>query len=490
MAVIKKNPSHLDIVVQSAEDVTAFGGAVVADAIARDSGLWELLAAAAPDMEHRQDTSRGIRPDALAAQLLTSFVTGGISVADAGRLAKDAALGKLIGLPKMADETTLCKWLNAQTAESVARMWEINRQFLGWVFKQLPQEQLRDKNGKMSVFFDDTEVELDGHYFENSAVNYNGDTAYSFQTVWLCGRWLASGKLDKGSEDCSKHLRPLLLESKELWHPHAEHGNAHFYADSGSSAGKYLNVAAQYNWSWTISYNKWTNVLDKHAEADKQWGEAHKAIARGSKDVIEEHTWLRHQPGEDCLTGHDFATVRYRPAEGGDLFYRYAYVVCGQANKAPAPVTKPGEAKAVFEIHRQKGAFENCFSNLLGDLDLHHPPCFREAANAMWFALGALANNLLRAMQALAMPEEEQNARLRSIIRYWVTTPVKVTAHAGRRSARVYVPAGLKRFWADLLAKVWAKRQRGGQPRNGPTGQGQHWKVKAKPSKAGPQKAA
>lgn len=203
MSVIKKHPSHLDIVVQSAEDVTAFGGAAVADAVARDSGLWEQLAAAVPDMEHRNDKARGIRPDALVAQLLTSFVTGGISVADAGRLAKDSALGKLIGLPKMADETTLCKWLNAQTAESVARMWEINRKFLDWVFKQVPQEQLRDTNGKMSVFFDDTEVELDGHYFENSAVNYNatrptlskrfGSADAGWLLVgWTKARWIAA----------------------------------------------------------------------------------------------------------------------------------------------------------------------------------------------------------------------------------------------------------------------------------------------------------
>jgi hypothetical protein len=487
---IKKN-SHLDFVIQSAKDTTAFGGAAVADAIARDSGLWLNFAEAAPQLEHRRDTSRGCRPDAIIAQILTSFVTGGINVADAGRV--DEALAKLVGLPAVADQTTLCKWFNAQSEESVARVWDINRKFLDWTFRQLPPDQLRDQNGKLSVFFDDTNIEVEGHHFQDAKLNYNGDIAYSFQAVWLGGRWLAAGKLDSGNIDCSSHMKELLLDSKALWHPHAEQGLAHFYADSGSSAGKYLTFVNQYNWSWTISYNKWTTVLETQAvaEPDTQWGAAQNGRVRGGKDVKEEFTWLRHQPGEDCLTGHDFATLRYKALDGGDMFYRYAYVACGQPNKASAPITKAEGARDTFAIHRQKGEFENCFSNLLGDLDLHHPPFSSKAANAMWFALGALANNLLRAMQVLTMPEEEQNARLRSIIRYWVTTPAKLTVHAGRRSIKVYVPAALKRHWAELLAKVWPKRQRGGQIRNLPPGHNDPWKVKAtgtgkqKPTKGG-----
>jgi Transposase DDE domain group 1 len=466
--IATKNQTHLDFVTQAADDVSAFGGAVVIDAIARDSGLWDNFAAAQAKIEHRTDTSRGSTPQAIVSQILFGFATGAVSLAGAGRLRLDTALGKLVGLEKMADADTIGKWLGRQTEESVAAVWEINRRFVDWAWKQLPKESLLGKQGRLACFFDDSQVEVEGRCFEGAVVNYEGKRSYSFQTLWLGQKWIVAGRLDEGSVDCSGHLREILLESKSLWHPYAEAGQAHFYADSGSSAGKYLTIVAQYGWSWSISYNKWTGKLEELAGGEKSWGEKAPAVGRKGEAIEEEHTWLRHQPGEDCVTGHDFATVRYRAAEGGELLYRYAYVVCGQAGKALAPVTKPAEARAVFAQHKMKGEMEHGFSNLLGDLDLHHPPCMGLQANAMWYALGALANNLLRATQALAMPEDQQDMRLRSIIRFWVTTPVKITQHSGRRSARVYVTQGLLRFWSELLAKVWPKRARGGQVANRP----------------------
>ena len=48
--------------------------------------------------------------------------------------------------------------------------------------------------GKVETFFDDTEIELNGRKFEAARINYNGDWALSWQTLWF-GPWLLDGIL-------------------------------------------------------------------------------------------------------------------------------------------------------------------------------------------------------------------------------------------------------------------------------------------------------
>lgn len=458
--VFSKISSHLDTALQTAEEVTAHGGAVIIDALARDFGLWDRIKAV-PLLDHRTDKSRGFSPEVIIAQIVFSFCTGGINIEDAGRLAGDTALGQLLGLPRMADASTINLWLNRQTRESGDALWKIIREFIQWVIATAPKERILHK-GRLDVFFDDTQIEVEGHHFENTAKNYEGDISYSWQTLWA-GPFIAAARMDKGSVEPSAHLAFLLDDVKSIWEPFAKKGEAHFYADSGSSAGKYLNKIDQRGWGWSVSYNKWTGALDKLAEATpgEQWSGVINAIGRKGEAIIEQHTWLRHQPGEDCERGQDFACVRYRAADGGELLWRYAYIVCGQPGRHPAPTHRPEEARKVFPLHHHKGELEHGFTNLLSDLDLHHPPCSRFAANEMWYTLGALAHNLLRAVQILHMEPDQQSHRLRQLIRWWMTVPVKLSRHAHRTRARYFVPKATLTWWRAMLGKVWPRRPRG-----------------------------
>jgi hypothetical protein len=458
--VFSKTTSHVDIVLQSAENVTAHGGAVIIDALARDFGLWERIKALNL-LDHRTDKSRGFSPEVFVAQIVLSFCTGGINIEDAGRLAADTALGQLVGLPRMADASTINLWLNRQTREGSDALWSIIREFVQWVLARAPKERFLHK-GKLDVFFDDTQIEVEGHHFENTAKNYEGDISYSWQTFWT-GPFIASARLDKGSVEPSLHLAFLLDDAKPVWEPFAQKGDAHFYADSGSSAGKYLNKIDQRGWRWSVSDNKWTGALDKLAEATPgdQWSPVVNAIGRKGEAIIEQHTWVRHQPGEDCLRGHDFACVRYRAADGGDILWRYAYIAWGEPGGRPAPTHRPEAAREAFPAHHHKGALEHGFTNLLSDLDLHRPPCSRFAANEMWYTLGALAHNLLRAVQILHMEPDQQSHRLRQVIRWWMTVPVKLSRHAHRTSARYFVPKATLRWWRVMMEKIWPRRPRG-----------------------------
>ena len=94
-ASFRKKRSNVDLVLQDARGATAHGGQLIVDALAKDFGLWEKIRACGC-MDPRKDKSRGFSPEAIVSQILFSFCSGGISLADAGRLSADKALGQLL----------------------------------------------------------------------------------------------------------------------------------------------------------------------------------------------------------------------------------------------------------------------------------------------------------------------------------------------------------------------------------------------------------
>ncbi len=81
----RKKSSNVDMVLQDARGATVHGGQLIVDALAKDFGLWEKIQACGC-MDPRKDKSRGFFPEAIVAQILFNFCSGGISLADAGRL--------------------------------------------------------------------------------------------------------------------------------------------------------------------------------------------------------------------------------------------------------------------------------------------------------------------------------------------------------------------------------------------------------------------
>lgn len=441
----KKRRTHVDMVLEEAETTTAHGGVIAIDALAKDFGLWDKLGACGL-MDPRRDRSRGFAPEVIMAQFIFSLCSGGISLADAQRLASDKAMGRLVGVSRMADESTLGEWLRGQSPESLKALWQINRDFISWVLAQAKSGRVR-QGGQLEVFFDDTQIEVSGRCFQGVGINYEGERAYSWQTLWL-SHFVADAYLKPGNTDPSLCLPGCLEATVGLWEEEAQAGRAHFYADSASSAGKYLNGVDQRGWSWTISYNKWTEKLDALASAlpEKDWGPVLEVNGRNGKPQIEQYGWVKHLPGEKCARAQLFAVVRYKAKEQTELFWRYAYVVCGGKSEKLC-AHEPAAARRVFERHHLKGAKEQGFHQLLSDLDLHHPPCKDDGANEFYYAVTALAFNLLMAFKVLHLDDDQQAWTVRTLIRWWLTVPVKLSAHAHRLKARIFVPKAALRWW-------------------------------------------
>jgi hypothetical protein len=442
MPAFTKRKTKLHVQLTNSDQASAHGGQLLIDAFCRRFGLWERIHKE-PSLDPRKRTSAGFSPVANIAQLLFTLTSGGASLADAERLGQDRVLMRLLGLDKGADQTTLGEWLRAQTKESVLTLHRINAELVDWASQQAkPGRWLHA--GAVELFFDDTEIEVDGHHFEGARMNYEGNRALSWQDLWY-GPWLLDGILD-GAGDVSEHLPVLLEEHQHRWQDRANY----FYADSASSAGKYLNRIERAGFSrWSISYNKWTDKLDRLAAElpESQW-----SALPPADQPQEQYTWVKHQPGE-CQHVQKFATVRWKQA--GDLMWRYAYRVC-QAEEKDTP-------QAVFERHRLKGAKEQAFSEVLTGLDLHHPPCKELIANQAFYAIAMLAYNVLTSFKILDLPDDAQSWRIRSLIRYLLTVPVSLRTHARYEMARICVPAGWLRWWR-LFVDQWVPKRKPGRP--------------------------
>jgi hypothetical protein len=467
MANITKKTPVFDVQVGVAEGLSVHGGLVALDALARQYGLWEKIRAIR-SLDLRKDTSHGFSPEVLVAQLVFSLCSGGAGLSDAERLGRDKTIAPLLGISSGADASTLGEWLRGQSEENVAALEAVVRGFVAWALERAQPERVR-RDGVLEVFFDDTQIELHGRYFEGAKINYNGDLALSWQTFWT-GPFMTAGRFgpasgDKG-EEVSEHLPALMELSRPLWQQAARDGQAHFYADSGSSAGKYLQLIDGENWGWSVSYNKWTTIPERLAQEvpDERWTAEREAAGRQGQAVLERHGWVRHQPGEDCDRALDFAVVRWRDKDGLTL-HHHAFVV-GRAGRTTR-AHDPQAAAELFARHRLKGARERAFSELLSDLDLHHPPCQSLAANRMFYAIGMLAYDLLVAFRVLCMDGASQEMRARSLIRHLMTTPLKLVRHAHRTRARLLCPLNWLRWWQLFIRDMFPTRKRGRQPKSG-----------------------
>ena len=438
MPAYTKRKSKLHVQLTNSEHASAHGGQVLVDALCRRFDLWTRLQAE-PSLDPRKRQDIGFTPAAQVAQLIFTLTSGGASLADAERLGQDQVLLQLLGLKKVADQTTLAEWLRAQTKESVQALHRINAALVIWASRQAaPARWLHA--GQAEVFFDDTQIEVSGHQFEGARRNYAGHRALGWQTLWF-GPWLLDGILD-GATDVSEHLPELLAAHQAQWQDRP----SYFYADSGSSAGKYVNRIAQAGFSrWSVSYNKWTDKLDQLAAElpASQW-------VAGTEDALVQYAWVKHQPGE-CAQVQRFAARRWK--QEGDLIWRYAYVLC-QAAETDTP-------QRAMERHRLKGAKEQGFSEVLSGLDLHHPPCASLVANQAFYAIAMLAYNLLISLKVLDLTDEAQSWRIQTIIRHLLTLPVTLSSHARYHVAQLCIPAGWLRWWRMFVDQWIPKRKRG-----------------------------
>jgi hypothetical protein len=438
MPVIKKRSCKLRFEFVASKKQSTLGGLPAVEALAQEFDLWNKIRAL-PGIDPRTRTSHGYSPELIVAQLLYSFCSGGASLADAERLNDEPLARQLARVKQFADQTQLGEWLRKQSDASITALWQLIGDFVQWALERADAARWTFA-GRAEVFFDDTQIEVHGPSFEGAKINYNGDLALSWQTLWV-GPFLVEGQLGSPS-DVSDALPSMLRRSQAFWKDRP----SDFLADSGSSSSEYLQAIDRAGLThWSVSYNKWTSVPERTAVAlpETAWSPALTTRWRNGQEVTEQHAGIRHTPWESQFT-FPLAVARWK--KDGEMFWRYAFVAHDQGRN---------DAQAIMARHRLKGGKEQLFKEVLRGLDLHHPPCESLRANRMFYAIAALAYNLVKAVQILYLPDECQSWTVPTLLRQVVRLPAVLVQHARRMIARVEVAPRWLNWW-----QVWEARWR------------------------------
>ena len=442
-------PRKFSVEFRDSSVASVHGGQLAVAALLDQFGLKERVARE-PALDPRTHRGKGYAPLVYVTQLLHSFTSGGVSLADAERLNEDEPLKAFLGVRKLPDQTAVGEWLRDLGEPGWQALRRLSREFVAWALGRAEPGRYRHL-GRTECFFDDTQIEVSGSKFEGAAMNYEGHLALSWQ-VLLVGPFLADHILgatsmtkespasDQAGKDVSNRLPELLHANAALW----AKAESYLYTDSASSAGQYLDGIAEYFGAWSVSYNKWTGPLEtKAAELPETvWSQAEQTRWRDGREHLAQYAWFRYQPG-GCAAPKRFAVVRHRPA--GEMFWRHAFVTTHE---------REGAAQLAFEQHRLKGDKERILSELLSDLDLHRPPCQNLNANRSFYTLAGLAWNLLQALKLLHLPVAQAPQRMRTLVRHLLLIPVEVKRHARQLKACLYAPAGWVTWWRGVLEEL------------------------------------
>lgn len=439
----------IQIEVRDARTASVYAGQVAIVALMRQKRLIaQLQNCAALDSRVRE---RGYEGWIYALAIILSLTNGGGCIAAAERLNEDKALLEVLGIERFPDQSSIAEWLRKDSANKSLAILSILREFVGSILKD-PEFKRRQGGAAIEIFFDDTQIEVFGKKFESAKINYEGNVALSWQTLHVNG-FLVDGQLGpppankeapesaQAGKDVSALLPQMLTNNVQLWKD-ALH---HFFADSASSAGKYLNSIGEHCKSWTVSYNKWTSPLERLAAElpETQWSTPQTIRWRDGQEHTAQYAFGRHQPG-GCDKPQLYAICRHKSIVQTEMFWRYHFVVCNETQETTTP-------QSIFERHNLKGDQERTFEDILNSFDLHHPPCHDLAANNLYYTLGMLAWNILHAMRCICLPPEQTPMKVRTLIQRLLLVPMIIRKHSGKIKATLFALATSLPFWKQFF---------------------------------------
>lgn len=437
---VSLKPRKFSIELREASKSSVHGGQLAILGVLRQSGLLDSVAQLA-DLDPRKDKNRGFDAEVYIASVLYSFCSGGTCLADVEELGRDKALMKLLGISKVPDQSALGEWLRALGADGVNALGELNRRLCRWVLRRCPKDRYCYAGSEEEWFFDDTQIEVTGKKFEGAAINYKGDMALSWQTLWR-GPLIAACQLS-GQRGVGECFAKFCGDTAGM----REKGDHYLYADSGSSDGGDLSLASAHFGRHSISYNKWRSPLQRLATGlpEESWGKEELVHWRGGQKHLVAYGWVRHQP-DGSPSPRLFAALRHK--REGDMFWDYCFIEVEEGRGHTA-----AQSKSAFERHRLKGECERRFSEVLSDMGLHRPPCHSLSANDAWYQLGAMAYNLVVTMKLLVLPERDLACRPRTVMQRLLLIPMALKRHARRTKAVLSICSERLKVWRAIFAE-------------------------------------
>ncbi len=415
-------------------DLTAFGGSSILAQTAHQFGLFDLLDGAV-SVKVR---NRGASDMDTLWSIIASLARGQGSLSDLDDLRSDRAASVLLGLRWVPESRRAGEWLSRLAVTDIRGLWHAAVAFAGRVAPSIIAHEVETK-GYVPLFMDATGIEVDGRLFERTGKDYNGNRGYWLHGTFVGGLWSA-GQLQPGGGRVTLNWRKLLHWTAGMLPKDAP---VWFRADNAYYKGALVRECAKRGWDYSISLtnDNWRRPVLAQLEGlpDSVWTDI---------GMEEEAIFATHRPS-GWEREQDYVVVRCRSQNGQALLAPRHTVILVSRSDLPL--------KELVLRHRGKQGQENAFKGPLRDMDLHHPPCRSYRANQAFYALGQIAQVLLRAVQYTALPKKARRHGIRPIIRYVMQT----AAYLVRKARQLCVRFAKNNFRLDWLYQAMVTLEAG-----------------------------
>ena len=403
--------------------LTIFGGAGVLAQTARRFGLFELLEEAV-SVKVRD---RGATDAETLWAMIASLARGHGALSDLDALRADTAAAALLGLGRVPEARRAGEWLARLRTADVKGLWEAARRFAGRVAPSIVAYEVETR-GYVALFIDASGIEVDGRLFQWARKDYEGRRGYWLHAVFLGGLW-AVGQLIPGGGWVTLNWRRQLEWAAGMIPAHAP---VWLRADNAYYKGELVRLCAAHGWDYSISltHDGWRKPVLEQLEGleDSAWTDI---------GMEEEAIFATHRPHGWDAEQH-YVVIRRRAENGQGLLVPRHTAILVSRNDLPL--------KELVLRHRAKQGQENAFKGPLRDMDLHHPPCRSYRANQAFYALGQIAQVLLRAVQFTVLPKRARRHGIRPVIRYVMRTAAYL-ARSGRRLGLRFARTNFRLDW-------------------------------------------
>ncbi len=356
-------------------------------------------------------SGRGRAASEYVTALVDMFIDGALTLEHVRMFEQDHALKTLTGRAAYPSPDALGDWLRRHGGvEGERKMWMVQHELLGL-----------SRHEDVTLDIDATVIEAEKGDGKES---YKGIVGYQPMLGVIAENGVAVGsEFRYGNASPQSGLVEFITSCRRTFPRRI----ARVRSDSAAYQTDVLNYLTREKLQYTISADQnATEMAEIHALPEAAW----KAVSGEAYLVAETvHTFNG--------TAEAFRLVAKRtPVMQMDLFtgeWKYWLVATNIAGEEM-------DAAAIVKFHAARGEMERIIGELKAHFNLDHMPCGQFAANALYFAVGLLAYNVVQLMKQIGFGKETMTKSIRTMRYELMHLAGRVVTHARYLMLQVAAP--------------------------------------------------
>ncbi len=380
-------------------------------------------------------SSHSYKPSQFVMPLILMLHGGGKKLEDLRELKGEISLRKLMDIEEMPASCTVGDWLRrmGENERGLAGLGKVNAHVVKRVLKKATQTEY-------TLDHDATIIESEKYeakYTYQKEKGYQPLVGFLYEPGMVLDDEFRDGNVPAGvgALESMKRCDKKMPAGKRI---------AYYRADSASYQAEVINYCLLPD-----RYGK-KKLFTITADKDEAVMEAIKAIP--AKE------WQQYQDGRQIAetihtmekTTEAFRLVVQRwPKVQAELFDAepYCYHVIA--------TNREETAKAVVDLHNQRGEVENIFKELKGGFGMEWMPCGGTPANAVFFRIGVIAYNLFQAMKLLSLPIWWRTATVATVRWKLYQIAGRLVYHARRIVLKLAATAEKINLFRQVCDRCW-----------------------------------